>query len=574
MANDELENQEPADNFEEDSEEIVDERLAKRKKKTESARSQAIVRTALFVGVLVLVNIISVNLFFRLDLTPNKIYTLSQASKDIVGNLDDKLVVKAYFTDNLPAPYNNSRRYLQEILRDYRNYSKGNLEYEILSPSDEEQLEKDAQKYGIQPVQVQTVKDDRAEALKAYMGVVFLYAGKQETIPFIGNTENLEYEITGVIKRLSEKQLKKIGVLSGPGMPGVDKIGKVSQFLNKFYTVTPVDASKNNPIPNDIAVLIVFSPKAPQQQQQMMQQQQPPAPEIPEPLKFAIDQYIMGGGKVIFVPSKVSISSQQQFQFAQNVKVGIEDMLENYGVRLNNDIIMDKECASVSVPQQQGGMQFYTQVPFPYYPRIVNINKDLPAFAGIGQVFLGFSCSLDTTIAMSKGVKVTPLLTTSPKSSSNNDLAIIQTSGKMPSDTNFKAKNLIVGAVYTGKYQSFYKGKPLPRDTAAGSAPAPTSIKDQSPETKIITVCNGDFPQDEFRGPDENLLFFADMVDYMADDAGLSAIRQKDSNPKPLDSMEDSTRKILKYVLLIAPPGLVILFGLTRWRKRKKASGK
>src|SRR5437016_674149 len=130
MANDELENQEPEENSEENAQ---DERLAKRKKKTESARQQAIVRTALFIGVLILVNIISVNLFFRLDLTPNKIYTLSQASRDIVGNLDDKLVVKAYFTDNLPAPYNNSRRYLQEILRDYRNYSKGNLEYEILS---------------------------------------------------------------------------------------------------------------------------------------------------------------------------------------------------------------------------------------------------------------------------------------------------------------------------------------------------------------------------------------------------------------------------------------------------------
>src|SRR5688572_15719554 len=198
---------------EESSEEIQeDSRLTRRKKKTESRRQQAIVRVILIVGILIVVNVIALKLFFRWDLTPNKIYTLSGASKSIVSRLDDKLVIKAYFTDNLPAPYNNNRRYLQELLDDYRNASNGKISYEIISPSDETQLETDAQKYGIQPVQVQTVENDRAQALKAYMGVVFLYGGKQETIPFIGSTENLEYEITGVVNRLTQAELKKVGI--------------------------------------------------------------------------------------------------------------------------------------------------------------------------------------------------------------------------------------------------------------------------------------------------------------------------------------------------------------------------
>src|SRR5437762_1927694 len=132
-----------------------DSRLESRQKKTDSRRQQALLRIGLLLGILIIVNIISLNLFYRIDLTGNKIYTLSKASKDIVGKLDDKLVVKAYFTDNLPAPYNNTRRYLKETLDDYRNYSNGNMQYEIISPSDEAELEKDAQKYGIQPVQVQ-----------------------------------------------------------------------------------------------------------------------------------------------------------------------------------------------------------------------------------------------------------------------------------------------------------------------------------------------------------------------------------------------------------------------------------
>ncbi|MGH2575154.1 MAG: GldG family protein [Ignavibacteria bacterium] len=571
---DELENQElNEEESEQTEEEHGDERLTKRKKQKESRRQQAILRSALVLGIIVLINIISINIFLRLDLTANDIYTLSDASKNLVNNLDDRLVVKAYFTDNLPSPYNNTRRYLKEILDDYRNYSNGNFHYEIISPSDETKLEEDAQKYGIQPVQVQTFKDDRAEAMKAYMGLVFLYSGKQEILPFIGNTQNLEYEITGVIRRLTAVQLKKVGILSGTDIPGIDKIGKVNQFLSKFYNVTPVDASKNNPIPGDISVLVVFSPRAQQQQMMGMRQQAPP-PIIPENLKFALDQYIMNGGKVIFLLSKVSIQSQQQFQFAQSINVGIEDMLESYGIKINNDIIKDKECAYVSIPVQQGPVQFYTQIPFPYYPKITNINRDLPAFAGLSQVFLSLSCDLDTSIASFKGLKVEPLLTTSPKTGVDKEIAVIQASGTMLPDSLFRFSNLIVGCVFTGQYQSFYKGKPIPADTASGSSPVPTSIKEQSPETKVIVIGNSEFPLDEFRGPDENLLFFANMIDFMTDDIGLSEIRSKDASPQQLKPIEDSTRKILKYGLLVVPPAIVLVYGLLRWRKRKASKEK
>lgn len=556
-------NQDNTENIEQD------ERLTKRQKKTESKRQQAIVRTALVLGILVLINIISINLFFRLDFTTNKIYTLSDASKAIVGKLDDKLVVKAYFTDNLPSPYNNTRRYLQEILDDYRNYSKGKMQYEIISPSDETQLETDAQKYGIQPVQVQTFKDDRAEAMKAYMGLVFLYGGKQEVLPFVGNSQNLEYDITGVIKRLSEKEQKKVGFLSGAGVPGIDKFGKVNQFLSRYYQLAPVDASKNNAIPNDIAALVVITPKAPPPSQ--FQQQQTPAPMIPENIKFAVDQYIMNGGKVIFLMNKINVSAQQQFQFAQAGGTGLEDMLESYGIKVLNNIVKDKECAYVSVPVQQGGMQFYTQIPFPYYPRIININKDLPAFSGLGQLYLAFTSSLDTSLAMTKGLKVTPLLITSPKSSADNEIAIIQASGKMLPDSMFKSSNLLVGSIFNGVFNSFYNGKPVPADTAAGSSAAATTIKDKSPDSRIIVIGNGDFASDEFRGPDENLIFFSNLIDYMTDDVGLSEIKLKDANPKPIKPIEDSTRKILKYGLLVLPPILVLLYGMWRWRRRKTA---
>jgi gliding-associated putative ABC transporter substrate-binding component GldG len=559
------------ENQQEETEEFtVDERLEKSQKKTESRRQQAIIRTLLVLGIIVFINIIAIYLFFRIDLTKNKIYTLSDASRQVVGNLEDKLVIKSYFTDNLPAPYNNTRRYLQEILDDYRNYSKGNMNYEIISPSDETKLEEEAQKYGIPPVQLQTYKDDRAEAIKAYVGLVILYGGKQETIPFLGNIQNLEYEITGAIRRLTQSQLKKVGILSGQDIPGVDKISKVNQYLSKYYNVTPIDASKNNPIPNDVAVLIVFTPKS-QTPNMMMQQTKPPT-AIPENIKFAIDQYIMNGGKVIFMMSRVAVSTQQQYQIAQILGSGLEDMLEGYGIKMGNRILKDKECAFVSVPMSQGPIQMYTQVPFPWYPRITNVNKDLPAFSGIGQIFLSFTTEIDTSSAQSKGIKITPIITTSNKTGADGEFSFINITGQMLPDSIFKYSNLNVGSIFSGQFTSFYSGKPVPADTATGaSAPIqPSQVKTQSPpDTKLIAIGNGDFALDEFRGPDENLIFFSNLIDFMADDIGLSEIKLKDANPKPLKTLEDSSKKLIKYGLLAVPPVIVLIIGLVMWRRRK-----
>ena len=161
------------------------------------------------------------------------------------------------------------------------------------------------------------------------------------------------------------------------------------------------------------------------------------------------------------------------------------------------------------------------------------------------------------------------MLTTSPKTAVDKEFGVIQPTGKMLPDSMFKTGNVIVGAIYEGKFSSYYKGKTIPSDTATGSSPVPTSIKDQSPDTKIIVIGNGDFATDDFRGPDENLLFFSNMIDYMTDDIGLSEIRLKDANPKSLRPVEDSTRKFLKFGLLILPPVIVLVFGMFRWFRRK-----
>ena len=174
-------------------------------------KKQLIFRVLLVVGVTILVNIVALRFFQRLDLTHDKIFTLSDASRNLVKSLDDKFLVKAYFTSDLPPEYANNRRYLKDQLDEYRAYAGGNFQYEFIDPSKKEEVEQEAQRYGVPPVQVQVLKQDKLQVEKAYMGLVFLYGDKQERLPVIQSTANLEYEISSAVKKLTSKELKKIG---------------------------------------------------------------------------------------------------------------------------------------------------------------------------------------------------------------------------------------------------------------------------------------------------------------------------------------------------------------------------
>ncbi len=193
-----------------------------------TARTQTLLTIGFVLASLILLNIVSIRLFGRLDMTRNRLFTLSEASKTIVGQLDDKVTVKAYFTEDLPSPYNNHRRQLLDQLNEYRAYARGNLAFEFVDPTGEK-AEQDAQQQGIAPVQVQVVKEDKFEVKRAYMGLVIQYEDRREVIPVIQNPSTLEYEISSTIKRLTTKGQRKIGFLTGHGEPAMQELGRIQE---------------------------------------------------------------------------------------------------------------------------------------------------------------------------------------------------------------------------------------------------------------------------------------------------------------------------------------------------------
>jgi ABC-2 type transport system permease protein len=166
-----------------------------------------------YVVAVVLINIAGLSLFTRVDLTGNRVYSLSRVSKQVVSTLSEPLTINVFFTKDLPAPYNTVERYLSDLLDEYSIYGGNNFNYRFydVTPEDEggtdESVEnrKLAQDYGLYPVQIQAIEKDEVKFKKAYMGLVIIHGDMMERIPTISDTNGLEYKITTSIMKLNNK---------------------------------------------------------------------------------------------------------------------------------------------------------------------------------------------------------------------------------------------------------------------------------------------------------------------------------------------------------------------------------
>jgi ABC-2 type transport system permease protein len=176
-------------------------------------RSGTYIKFFAYMVVTVLINIASITLFFRADLTQEGVYSISEASKRMVSTLSEPLTINVFFTKNLPAPYNNTERYLHDLLEEYSVYANQYFNYRFYDVSPEEgDISQDAREnqelarnYGIYPVQIRAIQKDEVKFQKAYMGLVLIHGDLIERIPTITNTEGLEYTLTSTIQKLHNK---------------------------------------------------------------------------------------------------------------------------------------------------------------------------------------------------------------------------------------------------------------------------------------------------------------------------------------------------------------------------------
>lgn len=197
--------------------------------------SQKNLMLPLYIVIIVLVNLVSLNLYTRFDLTGNSAYSLSETSRDIVSSLESPLTVRVFFTDDLPAPYNNVKRYLSDVLEEYQQHGNRNFRYVFIDPSHEKN-KKQISDYGMRSVNVSVYKSDQISERKAYMGIAIEHEDLLEKIDSLTTVEGMEYRITSLIKKMTGK---------------VDALHRVKDPINVYFY-----ASKNVPDIQSVAAKV------------------------------------------------------------------------------------------------------------------------------------------------------------------------------------------------------------------------------------------------------------------------------------------------------------------------------
>ena len=507
----------------------------------------------LIVAILLVLNLISVNLFARLDLTKGKVFSLSEASKDVVRNLNDRLIVKMYFTKDLPPPYNSYARYLKDQLGEYQAYAGGKLKLEMIDPN-EEGKKLEAQRYGIPPLQINVLENDKIEIKKVYMGLVLLFEDKKEVIPVLQNISGLEYELTSTIKRLSTRILPSIGFLVGKDEPDLySEFTYLNQALSRHYRLKRINLDEGDRIPRDVRVLIILGPKK----------------KFSYYEKYWMDQLLMKGGKLAFLLNHIDVDIQQVVAKKQDLE--IDEFLSNYGIKINHDLVIDLQCNRIGISQQRGLFRVQNIINYPFFPIATDFNRNSLIVKDLESVSFNFVSSLDSSLASAKGLRFDALV----RSSKNSGIQV------HPFDVNplrkfgqadFSRSGLILAATLQGSFKSFFSDEDRSQiETEVGFI---ESTLTQSPQTRMVVVGDADFITDQNLKGMDNLALFLNMVDWLSQDEALIAIRSKQVTARPLKAISPGAKKLIKYGNTLGLPLLVIVFGMVRWQIRRQAKKK
>lgn len=487
-------------------------------------------RTALILvaGIIVVVNTIGLNWFARIDITDDSVYSLSDASIRMVRELDDPVTIKAFFSEDLPAPYAANRRFLKDKLDEYRAYGGRNIQYDFIDPIGSDELRAEAERYRIPAVQIQVVEDDNLQIKNVYMGLAIQYQDEREVIGVVQDLSNLEYEITTAIRKMQRETLPLVGFLQGHGEP--DPTQTMPSALNAMRrnldvrTVT-IEDGVLSPLPD---VLFVVAP----------------ADSIPQEHLVVIDQFINGGGKAAFLLNKVEADFQRGFGIP--VETGIDALLHPYGIRVNTDLVMDRQSSTINVQRQAGLFRVVEAVRYPFLPVATAFSDNLMVNR-LGELRFVFVSSIDTDV-VPPSVSVEPLVYSTDRSALQTGFFLLQPEAVQ--NQQMRDGPFVMAAAYVGLFPSF-------QDGALGS------------ESRIVVVGDSDFANESLGGPmPASIEFLLNMVDWLVLDEDILEIRAKKIDPRPLDPIDAAAKAPIKYFTFLFPPLLIVVFGIFRWRRR------
>lgn len=552
----------------------------------DNKRWEDILTFLIAVVIVILANILSSRNFFRVDLTEEKRFSISEATKNLLMELDDVVYVEIYLDGNLPPAWERMKNAIVETLEEFRVYSDF-IQYRFVNPetaatanSRNEFIQNIALK-GIQPLDIFLTDDGNRIRKRILPGVMVSYGvGEKGVQLFKGNSavrpdeqlnqsiEGIEYELATAIYDLSKAEKKTIVLLKGHGELDSLDIISFKGTLNQKYKVIDLSLSKIQKI-SDVDLIIIAKPTKPY-----------------TPLdKYKLDQYIMNGGSAMFLLDLLSVDMDSAGTgtgtIAFPIELNLQDQLFKYGVRINYDYIQDIISGATPVVVGNIGDQAQVQVlPWPFYP-IINNFSDHIITKNLNAVYTRFTGTIDTVKA--EGISKTPLMFTSEYSRVITAPVLVDLNAlkEKPDPSLFNKKNIPIAYLLEGQFTSLYKNRPLPGDVNKAD------FKTDGLPSKIIVISDGDVVRNDRSNIDGrplqlgfeqysknsfgNLDFLLNAVNYLTDDDGLINARAKVVRLRLLDKVRVARERTKWQVVNIIIPILLILsYGTIKFYFRRR----
>ena len=558
----------------------------------------------------ILVNILLSWVDFRIDLTEDKKHSISEETKQILTDLEDVVFIKIYLAGDFPTEFKHLQSELFNLLTSFKSIAGDNFDYVVIDPnntkdeSEKIDLFKQLVKDGLTPTDIEIRSTSSKSSQIIFPGALIYYKDRQQAVNFLKNSvtkqageninasiENLEYEFIAAIHHLAKNNIEKIAFLEGNGeltdkevydltesvLQDNDKLSyhyAIERFNIKEFEIDSskmeADISKQILDLSSFKALIIAKPTI--------------AFNMLE--KFIIDQYIMNGGKILWLIDGVnatmdSLQKANSFIALKN-DLNLDDQLFKYGVRINPNLIEDLRSTQIPiVTGYSNNMPQQSYFPWPYYPLLFSeINH--PISKGLDAIKCDFASSIDT---IQNTIKKTILLTSSKQSRINPtpakiSLGILQ---NPPPIESFNKSQLPIAVLLEGEFESVFKNRILPKEQSI-------DFKEKSKPTQMIVVADGDVARNSVSNNGDiyplgydrfinytypgNKKFVMNAIHYLCDDVGLTRLKSKEIKLRLLDKEKIASNMFLIQFINIVFPLLLLLIAtllFLNFKKRKYA---
>ncbi len=547
--------------------------------------------------VMIIVAMISARNFFRIDLTSEKRYTLAPSTKEVLRGLETPVYFRVYLAGDLPPDFVEFQESIRDMMDEFRAYGGDNIQYDFINIYDEKDEEvRNNTIMGLfnKGLRVTNIKMRDAEGGTSdkiiFPGAVLNYRGLEFPVNLLKNNpalphevnlsnsvQTLEYEFSKALHSLTREDVPRIAFIEGHGELDSLSTYSIMNELRNFFQVDRGYINGNAEALMDYEAIVIAQPMR----------------RFSEADKFAIDQYVMHGGKVMWFLDPVitlpdSLSSGMTISLAN--EIGIEDLLFIYGFRIGYNIVTDLQCNYIPVNIALPGSDEDTELrPWVYNP-LLTAPPTHPITRGLNYVLGRFVSSMDTVGVPATKLRRTVLLATSERSRKRQVPLRISMDevSREPDPAQFKESNLPVAVLAEGSFPSFYRNYAKP----AGVAPSDMEILGESMPTSMLVVTDGDMIRNEVQrqgnryaasvlGFDPytrqtfgNLEFILNAVNYMTDETGLMELRSREFRLRLLNKAILSDKQAVfkwKIINSLLPVVIIVLFGIifNLFRKRK-----